>query len=48
MAEHISGSEAAFAKRKVGWTAPDFSSRKGVYRQYTQHAASLMAGAYIR
>ena len=40
--------EAAFAKRKVGWTAPDFSSRKGVYRQYTQHAASLMAGAYIR
>ena len=40
--------EAAFAKRKVGWTAPDFSDRKGVYRQYTQHAASLMAGAYIR
>lgn len=39
---------ATFEKRKSTWKARDFSSRQGVFRQYTQNAASLMAGAYIR
>jgi dihydroxy-acid dehydratase len=39
---------AAFAQRKSRWTPPDVSARKGIFRQYTANAASLMAGAYIR
>jgi len=38
----------AFADRQSRWSPPDVSTRKGVYRQYTRGAASLMAGAYIR
>ncbi|MBP0650174.1 dihydroxy-acid dehydratase, partial [Mycobacterium tuberculosis] len=38
--------EAAYAERRRRWTAPDYSARRGVFRQYTQHAVSLMAGAY--
>ena len=36
-----------FAKRKEKWTPPDYSKRKGVFKQYTERAKSLMAGAYI-
>lgn len=39
---------AIYAQRKSQWTPPDYSSRKGVYKQYTENATSLMAGAYIR
>ena len=39
--------EAIYAQRKGRWVAPDHSKRKGVYRQYTANATSLMAGAYI-
>lgn len=36
-----------FTKRKQKWTPPDYSKRKGVFKQYTERAKSLMAGAYI-
>jgi dihydroxy-acid dehydratase len=39
---------AAFVQRKSRWSPPDVSARKGVFRQYTCGAASLMAGAYIK
>ena len=39
--------EAIYALRKDRWVAPDYSGRKGVYRQYAANATSLMAGAYI-
>lgn len=40
--------EAVYAERRARWVAPDYSDRRGVYRQYTLNAASLMAGAYIK
>jgi len=39
--------DAVYAQRKLLWKAPDYSDRRGVYKQYTENAKSLMAGAYI-
>ncbi|QBH96730.1 dihydroxy-acid dehydratase [Limnobaculum zhutongyuii] len=38
--------EVVMAERQAKWIRPDYSHRKGVYKQFTERAASLMAGAY--
>ncbi|MBK5072508.1 dihydroxy-acid dehydratase [Budviciaceae bacterium CWB-B4] len=38
--------EVVMSERQAKWVRPDYSHRKGVYKQFTQRAASLMAGAY--
>jgi dihydroxy-acid dehydratase len=40
--------EKILADRKVNWELPDRKPRKGVLKQFTQKAASLMAGAYTK
>lgn len=40
--------QEVLAQRKSKWTPPDFSKRKGIFKQYTEHAASLIQGAYIK
>lgn len=46
--EHCSEEEITrtLAERREHWVKPDYSQRRGVFKQFTQHAASLMAGAY--
>ncbi|VFS59528.1 Dihydroxy-acid dehydratase [Leminorella grimontii] len=38
--------EVILAERRTRWVQPDYSKRRGIYKQFTQRAASLMAGAY--
>lgn len=40
--------DVELAVRREKWIRPDYSHRKGVYKQFTERAASLMAGAYMR
>lgn len=38
--------DAILADRRSRWVRPDYSARRGIYKQFTERAASLMAGAY--
>lgn len=35
-------------RRRTNWTKPDYSNRRGVFKQFTTNATSLMAGAWIK
>ncbi|APC08967.1 dihydroxy-acid dehydratase [Neomoorella thermoacetica] len=39
--------ERVLAERRTSWKAPDYSNRRGIFKRYTESAASAMAGAYM-